>query len=203
MNLHFVSVIAAVIGAAALVACIGREDEAGTEPAAARGRDRVTGAPPPPLDAGSVDGSSSADAAGDGAAVDASAGVTCISKRRVAPLCDANNVCTCAQSTTIESNVHFYFVMMPGNDDQAAIGTDSPGIRALYNTASDSPIFTKTDATHTKYAGYNPSREYVLRNGNRIDVSESGDRSGSIAPRGCESVPLIAVECSGTTTLGK
>jgi len=146
--------------------------------------------PPPPTDAG-PGGSSDAHAGG----------VTCISKQRVIVACIGT--CTCTQSTTTETDVHFWAVPgTVGGDPEGALAADSPGLHAVYNTSDPSAaLFHATDASHTRYNGYNPDYEYILRNGNTIEVHERAGRSGS-APIGCEDVPLIDVTCSGTTTLG-
>jgi hypothetical protein len=102
----------------------------------------------------------------------------------------------------VESNVQFHFASNPGSALESALATSSPGIKAYYLAQSDTGIFRATDATDAKYVGYMPSREYIVRTGNVIDVFESGARMGT-PPRGCESVPLIAVECSGTTTIDR
>ena len=135
--------------------------------------------------------------------VDASAGVTCITKRRVIDSCDGGT-CTCSQATTTETNVKFW-ISQPSTspDREHGIATDSKGMAALYLTfQADTPIWFATDVTHTKYSGYNPLTEYILRAGNVIDVYESLGRESGPGVAGC-SAPFIEVRCHGQTALAK
>jgi hypothetical protein len=149
--------------------------------------------PDPPLTDGGVDASS--DASGP-------TGITCITKRRYIVTCD--NRCTCDQDTTVEEDVAFWLTS-PHDvfDPEGAITSSSPGIAAYYNLGEDGagfPYFIATDESRTLYVAYNPSTQYVLRSGSAIEVHMTASRSG-ISPEGCEDVPLIWVECTGTGTL--
>ncbi len=162
---------------------------------------------PQPVDAGADGGG--LDAGSEGGVVDAgpdtdatTGSVACISKRRVITSVN-NGLTTCTESVTTEPNVHFWLVRPSlSADPEGAVATDSSGILAYYNSSTGTPIFQATDATHTRYVGNDPAFQYLLRSGNQVEVHMNAARSGS-PPLGCESVPLIHVECSGTTTLGK
>lgn len=125
----------------------------------------------------------------------ATTGVTCIAKRRVLAAGG------CVQTTTIENDVKFTWAYTPGTDPYDAIGTSSSGVRAYYLGPPGAPIWHASDATHTKYVGYTPAKEYILRSGNVIDVYEDGARSGSPDPSCPSTIPLIDISCRGTTTI--
>jgi hypothetical protein len=159
-----------------------------------------------PSDAASDAGMDATDSGSDTGAdsgvdtgVDAPSGVSCTVRRRrvAAPM-------MCVQDVTVENNVSFRFVApSPGGDPEGALTTTSAGIRELFNRApgeTDYPYFY-SDAMHLVYeAGAGPTFGRANRSGRMITFSLDAARAGS-PPLGCETVPLIAVTCSGNTTV--
>jgi hypothetical protein len=160
-------------------------------------------APPDVVDSGVgvLPGPSPSNDASDGNATidgDASAGLTCISQRRV------SDGVTCSQSTTVESPVHLWLVAGPNLDPEGALATDSPGVHALYNNPDPNAPFFVSDATHTLYQGYQGGGDFgtAYRSGNAVSFTLDAGRGGAVLA-GCETIPLIHVTCSGATFLGK
>lgn len=125
-------------------------------------------------------------------------GVTCsvLRRRIIGPS-------MCTQDETIESDVNFRLVPVAlGEDPQGALTTDSQGVRELFlRSTDDFPYFTG-NAARTVYeaqAGANFGR--AERTGSMITFSMNAARGGALIS-GCDAVPLIAVRCSGETTLG-
>lgn len=110
----------------------------------------------------------------------------------------------CAQDVTVENNVSFRFVASSfGGDPDGALTTTSAGIRELFNRSVgelDYPYFY-ADAMRLVYqAGPGPSFGRADRSGRMITFSLDAARGGTLIS-GCEAVPLIAVTCSGSTTV--
>jgi hypothetical protein len=130
------------------------------------------------------------------------AGVTCTVKRRVSPPQPGE---PCTQSVTVEQNVAFW-LSTHNNDPQGGLMTNQAGILTLYNTGQfSSPIFLATDATHSLYRGaVEPGSPMDMGTGRRagsiLTFTMNASRTG-IPPAGCETIPLVDVQCSGTGIL--
>lgn len=164
--------------------------------------------PPPPADAGADAAPPPVDAGADAAPPDDGGadaappptGVTCISKRRVVGAHDpVTNIFTCTQSTTVEENVKLWLAG-PIGDPQSRMASSSAGMAAYTNSPVGTAYWSAV-APYTVYTGYG-SADRITRNGNTVTAGVKVSRGGAVY-RGCENVPLIAVECNGTTSLGK
>ncbi|HMJ52417.1 MAG TPA: hypothetical protein VK540_10080 [Polyangiaceae bacterium] len=157
-----------------------------------------------PPDASASDGATDAVVPPDDIVVlDATGGVTCTVKER-----DPSD--PCKQVLTVEQDVGFwldYVLTNPTDPDREnGLATNSHGILRYYNKTVPQQIFTATDATHTLYRGYVDSTSpwnygTGQRSGNALTFTMNAERGAQTGP-GCSSaIPLVAVECSGTTTL--
>jgi hypothetical protein len=149
---------------------------------------------------GSGSGGSPAQGGADGlggAGGDATSGVTCVVKRRQVDSC--STFCTCSLVTTIETTDKLYLVMYQSTGQLDAIGTDLEGVQDLYLLSSETAEWMRpmdAEKFHYSSGAYSTG----VRTGNQLDLTVSGARGGA-APGGCESVPLIDVQCSGTAQL--
>ncbi len=126
-----------------------------------------------------------------------SSGVTCVVKRRQVDSC--STYCTCSAITTTETTDTLFLVMDQSTGQLDAIGTDLEGVHDLYLLSSSTSAWLRpTDAEKIHYSsgGYSTG----VRTGNLLELTVSGARGG-VPPNGCETVPLIDVQCSGTAQL--
>lgn len=145
------------------------------------------------------------DGPSDGSADGAANTVECTWGYRRATGTDSGGLTTCTLDWHTEPDVHFWFEPdIVTGDPEAALGTDSAGIFALYTDGGPGVgLFRAQDVEHTLYRGANDATQdfgTAHRSGDLVTFTLDAKRFGS-PPIGCESVPLVTVACSGTTRI--